>query len=321
MLSKKTLFKLCSQRVSSSISRHRFNISSIYCSKLHFSAESTQPSKPLKQEEPKWMRFFKAIEPVAIDLERAVKNENVDMLNNYVKMNYLGFTFTQLITVLGSLNRIPITASRLYTEIKMRIVSDKYETNKKIILQLLIGGREAILNDDMMKRFVLNEIDNYFAEYNHDEKTEILDFMFRANLLKTSHILNYLSFYDKMIKENTVDDYVKSLSFPNLLRQVNIVEFFHTYFTEESFAKHVDKQITNSLANRVNRIFLSLMLTHPACRCSRQPQKIDLRIGLTSMISNQSYPPPSLHSSLPNKPHASRHSSSTSKEAIYVQYD
>ncbi len=37
------------------------------------------------------MKFFKSSEPLKIDLDRSLKSDNIEMISNYIKVNYMNF--------------------------------------------------------------------------------------------------------------------------------------------------------------------------------------------------------------------------------------
>lgn len=254
MLAKRSLIRACIQKVfTPSLLQH--SISS-YPIRRNFCKAESESMVQDKSDDPKWMRFFRGIEPNPIDLERAVKNDNVELLNNYVKMNYLGFNFTQLSVVLGSLNKSYPISIRVFNEAKMRVLADKYESNKKVIFKLFSGGKDHLLKDEMMKRFILTEIDKYFDQYNHIEQAEIVHFMFEVSQIKTERLLQYLSFYKEILEEGKTDEYFKGLSMQKLLVELNVFQAFYEHLTPESFNKLIDKRLLDSLTNRVQIYFI-----------------------------------------------------------------
>jgi len=266
MLSKKILFNKITQKVLSSVTSTPFVRSTVapayYLSKRNFTRAEEKAAENASNtngngtnlDEPKWMKFFRGMEPNPIDLERAVKCDNVEMLNNYVKMNYIGFNFNQLVTVLGSLTKIWITSSRIFTEIKLRIVGDKYESNKKIMYLLFSGGKDLILRDVMMKKFISLELDKYFDEYTHSEQAEIVQFMFEADIVKTSRVIQYLSFYKNLVESNTISEYFDGLSFQEMINELKVFQSLSKNLTPESFDQHVDKKVLTIFSNKVGFI-------------------------------------------------------------------
>lgn len=41
-----------------------------------------------EEVKPKWMKFFSGYEPIKIDLDRSLKCENIDVIQNHIKQNY-----------------------------------------------------------------------------------------------------------------------------------------------------------------------------------------------------------------------------------------
>jgi len=256
MLSKKFLLKQFTQRLIKSFAlTPKKPALSNYLKHVNFSSTSEPANQTIQDtilDEPKWMRFFKGMEPNPIDLERAVKNDNVDLLNNYVKMNYIGFDFFQLVVVMGSLTKIHSTSSRVFTEIKVRVTAGKYDSNKKIMFQLLTGAREYILQDDMMKKFTILEVDKYFDQYTHKEQSEIILFMFEADSVKSSRILQYLSHYEPIVQEGKISEYFESLSPEEVSLELKVFDTLAKNLVPEGFEKLVNRQLLDSLANKVN---------------------------------------------------------------------
>ena len=55
---------------------------------LYFFASSTSKNDSfISPDQPKWMRFFIGRAGIKTDIDRAIKCENLDLLNNYVKTN------------------------------------------------------------------------------------------------------------------------------------------------------------------------------------------------------------------------------------------
>jgi len=255
MLSKKFLLKQFTQRLTTSFSLAPKRSLPNYLRSANFTSttESENETKPKESlfEEPRWMRFFKGMEPNPIDLERAVKNDNVDLLNNYVKMNYIGFDFAQLVTVMGSLSKIMTTSTRLFTEIKARIALDKYEANKKVMMQFLTGAKDFIVEDEMMRKFTILELEKVFDQCTHKEQSEIILFMFEIDFIKTERVIQYLSKFEELVEEGKIEDYINNLTPEELLVQVKVFDALNKNIAPQSFNKLVNRQILDFLANKV----------------------------------------------------------------------
>ena len=215
-----------------------------------FSTTETAAPSNLKPGEPKWMRFFKPSEPMKVDIERAVKCDNQELLHNYVRANYLTFDFAQLVMVLDPL-KYTLTAPSLVSEIKLRILAGKQVSKPNLIITLFKGAKEFAVKDKFLKRFIILELDKYFTQYNHDQQTEVLIFMFQMNLIKTENILHYMSFYGELRTEEQINQYVESLSLENSFNQIHLFKLLWDTLQPESFEKLVSRPILDALINKV----------------------------------------------------------------------
>lgn len=92
-----------------------------FCSTATVTGPVPEPAK----EKPKWMRFFEGQDPIKIDLERSMKSENVDLIQNYVKQNYIQFQNSQLVQIIPKIARSQVF-ERVRGEIKLRIVGSNF---------------------------------------------------------------------------------------------------------------------------------------------------------------------------------------------------
>ena len=141
--------------------------------------------------QPKWMKFFLGNEPMKIDLERSIKNENREMIINYIKINYITFDFSQLVLSLEKKLTHDLN-NKLLHEIKLRISMESFQTNPQINYVLLSYSPEYCCGDPLISKFLAVEFIRDFNGYLFNEKIYILNFLIEINMIPKQIIENFL---------------------------------------------------------------------------------------------------------------------------------
>ena len=128
------------------------------------------------------MRFFLSADPPKIDLERSIRNENQDTINNYIKMNYQTFDINQLIIIAEKTNKYDMV-KKILTEIKIKIVLNKINLNEKMAFSLLYNNWEHIKKDETISNFLFEELYNNFDKLKINEKNYcVINILFFFNI-------------------------------------------------------------------------------------------------------------------------------------------
>ena len=225
------------------------------------SAKNSSGSSSNALNQPKWMRFFAANEPMKIDLERSIKNENRDMIINYVKINYLSFDFQQLVLSLEKHLKIDLSL-KLFHEIKLRIAVEAYQTNSSILLSLLNYSGEACRNDPLISRFLAVEFIKNFEEFQFLEQIHVMNFLLKINFLPKKTLADFL----KNCKEwKDADGKLSAFSLKYLNELLAVVNELHHVMRSEkfelafkaNFREEIYKEVIFVLnKNQENRLFL-----------------------------------------------------------------
>lgn len=214
------------------------------------SSTKTQQDKNLKPGDPKWMRFFRPAEPMKIDLERAIKCENLDLLGNYVKSNFQSFDFSQLAIVLEPLRTTTIIG-QLMQEVTLRILSGKAESSPALTMQLLRGGREIMLKDHLLKKYMLLELDTHFDSFSHDEKIEALNFMFTCNEIQAKKLYSLFDHFRAFNTAEKIKEYFDKLPRDQCFLILTLMKHLYDSLQSDSFYTHIDRKIVDGLIKRV----------------------------------------------------------------------
>ena len=222
-------------------------------SKYKFSTEK-EDNKNIKDEtsgnaEPKWMKFFSTSDMMKVDIERAIKSENIDLLNNYVKNNYMTFEYEQLVMVLEKL-LIASSAPRLIQEIKLRILQNKHKENPKILLLLLRCFKET--QDKFNKKYILVALCKHFENFSHSDQTEVLNFMIDNNYIKLDLLESYLKFYEN--KFQSLQEFVnfyEGLEDQILIQYMNLYRKLYRIMKPEEFNNIFSRKLLDFLYTRV----------------------------------------------------------------------
>ena len=237
----------------------KFNVSSInlryFVPKTAFSTEKdkTNNEGTISNTEPKWMRFFSVSEMIKVDIERAMKSENIDLLNNYVKNNYMTFEYEQLVTVFEKLS-IASSAPRLLQEIKLRILANKHKENPKIIFMLFRSLRSLKeMEDRFNKTYILVGLSKYFKDYSHSHQAEILNFMIDDNSTKLELLEIFLQFYENKFQNfEDIVNFYESFEDPTFIEYMNLYRKLDCIMKPEAFNKIFSRELLDFLFIKVH---------------------------------------------------------------------
>lgn len=185
----------------------------------------------------KWMKFFTQTEPAKIDLERSIKSENLELITNYVRLNYFSFDFTQLVLALEKNLRADLN-QKLFNEIKLRIAIEEPMVKPEILLSFLKYSPSVCRNDPLVSRFLCLEMMKAFPQFKFKEKVQIISFLFSMNCLDEACVNEFLDSFQQWKKnEGIFNDFdLKSLN--ELLSSLNTLyhlmkpDIFSDCFTE-----------------------------------------------------------------------------------------
>lgn len=200
----------------------------------------------------KWMKFFTQTEPAKIDLERSIKSENLEIIKNYVRVNYFTFDFAQLVLALEKNLRGDINI-KLFNEIKHRIAVEELVVNPEILLSFLKYSPSICRNDPLVSRFLCVEMMKAFPQFKFKEKVQIISFLFSMNYLNEACVNEFLDSFQQWKKNDNIftDFDLKSLnellSSLNTLYQLMKPEIFSDCFTE-AFLNHLFQEVIESLS-------------------------------------------------------------------------
>ncbi len=196
--------------------------------------------------QPKWMRFFQSNEPMKIDIERSIKNENREMIINYVRINYLSFDFTQLVLSLEKRLKIELNL-KLFHEIKLRIAVEAYQINPQILLSLLNYSVEACKNDPLISRFLAVGFIRNFSEFSFIQQIHVMNFLLKINILPEKTLGNFLKNWTEWriegkLKDFSLKDLNELLAVVNELYQLLKSEKFEVFFNG-NFKEEICKEV------------------------------------------------------------------------------
>jgi hypothetical protein len=194
------------------------------------------------------MRFFTASEPLKIDLERSIKNENNDMIMNYVRINYLSFDFQQLVLSLEKRLK-PDLSDRLFHEIKLRIANDTEQKTPEILISLLNYSMNNCVNDDLMAHFLACELLNVACDKNlkFEKLLVAMRFFFALNRIEEKTLEAFLM----RLEEWKKTDKIKEFSLNDLNNLMIVVKELKTIMKKKNFDEIFDRGFLDKLFNEV----------------------------------------------------------------------
>ncbi|KAL4472010.1 hypothetical protein ABPG72_018512 [Tetrahymena utriculariae] len=169
---------------------------------------------------PKWMKFFEGQEPIKIDLERSMKSDNIDLIQNYIKNNYLQFEDNQLVQVIPKVSRSAII-DRIKNEIRVRIIQNNFNLDVSQNFSLLEFMEEISQADRLLVLYTLTKCSESFKEYNHFQHYKIIQLAIKFNRLSIPLTLQFLDYFNENRELFAQPDQVKSL----YLEKLDFVQF------------------------------------------------------------------------------------------------
>lgn len=202
------------------------------------------------------MKFFKSQSPTGIDLLRSLKSDNVDLLQNYIKSNYMQFDFNELVLALPKIQKTNFY-SILTEEIKLRIVVGDFMSDYKIDYQLLRNITDFQQVDQLIKLYLANNLANHFTLYNKLEQTYVIHFYFQINQMNPKILDQYLSIFENHHQnpqnEKAFKQFLNELDIETFPVFIDVVNLIKQYMEASTFGQIFTPQI-------VSHIFSQFML-------------------------------------------------------------
>lgn len=156
---------------------------------------SSSDKEPGQNVKPKWMKFFEGQEPMKIDLERSIKSENTELLQNYIKSNYISFENGQLVEIIPKVARSPVF-EKIKAEIRLRIIGSNFKLTPSELFDLLLGIEETYLADKLIVLFTLSEISEHFNSFSHCQQAKIISLSLKLNRISAPLALQFLDYFN-----------------------------------------------------------------------------------------------------------------------------
>lgn len=112
---------------------------------------------------------------MVVNLERSLKNENSELLNQHVRSNFGKFTFSQLVLSLDKIQRNDI-ASMLRSQVFRKVIREDIEALAltKEALLTMIATRRLSEDRDFLEHIVLYYADQHFDKMTLAEKIKVV---------------------------------------------------------------------------------------------------------------------------------------------------
>lgn len=121
-----------------------------------------------KNDGPKWMKFFQGNESLKVDVFRSLRNENQEMILNYIRMNYMNFGINELIIAMVKSKSEII--KKIFWELKFKVVTNPIDLEPLFFSTLLTFAFEMLKKDTLLSKWIILQGMLNYEKLDLDEK-------------------------------------------------------------------------------------------------------------------------------------------------------
>lgn len=203
------------------------------------------------------MKFFGGQEPMKIDLDRSMKSENMDLIHNYIKLNYTKFDDEQLVAVMPKVSRSPLI-DKIKAEMRQRILSDSFTLTAEQGSSLIECLEDINYNDRVIVLYALTTVSEFMPDLTHIQLFRLIMLAVKINKISFPFAQSFLDQVNAFDRAAIVElfghfDFAAATNYMYTLAQLKEL------LTHETFQVHVKESILNIIIEIVSNFYKNIL--------------------------------------------------------------